>query len=101
MGGDGRQAATVAQVGHLPEDHSRRCGQVDMIIFGRLNDEALQKLCGLDEQCFLVIKQAAELHHERHRREPRLFTMNKKNERRWVLNRVLPFIVQTMRIFRY
>jgi hypothetical protein len=74
---------------------------MDLIILGRLDDTALQRLCGLDEQCFLVIKQAAELHHERNRRASRLFTMNKKNERRWVLNRVLPFIVQTMRIFRY
>jgi len=74
---------------------------MDLIILGRMNDEALRRLCGLDQQCFLVIKQAAELHHERNRRGPRLFTINKKNERRWVLNRVLPFIVQTMRIFRY
>ena len=88
-------------MGDLSEDYPRRFGPMDLIILGRLNDEALQKLCGLDEQCFLVIKQAAELHHERHRREPRLFTMNKKNERRWVLNHVLPFIVQTMRTFRY
>jgi hypothetical protein len=74
---------------------------MDMIVFGKIDDKALQRLCGLDHQCFLVIKQAAELHHERNRRGPRLFTMNKKNERRWVLNRVLPFIVQTMRTFRY